>query len=204
MGDQTMIRIFAHLCIMVVTTAYIFSRSPQPNPYYVEEVEYTVVEPAPVVLPAREIFVLPEAEQECLALNIYFEARNQSSFGQIAVTMVVLNRVKDEFWPDTICGVVKQGSYISGRVGRNNCQFSWFCDGLSDRPKNREMWEHSNHVASVAYGLWMDGYDIVEGATNYHSNKVNPVWIKDRGMTYVATIDDHHFYNWFRYGVVYN
>ena len=46
---------------------------------------------------------------KCLALNMYYEARNQGTAGAIAVTNVVLNRVNDERFPNTICEVVKQG-----------------------------------------------------------------------------------------------
>ena len=42
----------------------------------------------------------------CLALNVYFEARNQPLTGQIAVTQVVMNRVESEYYPDDVCEVV--------------------------------------------------------------------------------------------------
>ena len=42
----------------------------------------------------------------CLAKNAYFEARNQSVLSQIAVSQVVMNRVKSEDFPNTVCGVV--------------------------------------------------------------------------------------------------
>ena len=70
-------------------------------------------------------------EVKCLAKNIYFEARNQSIQGMYAVADVTLNRVKDSRWPSTICAVVKQRDQ---RRGKWICQFSWFCDGLSDTP----------------------------------------------------------------------
>ena len=77
--------------------------------------------PAPIEemrIPPTQEFVGPVAprklfspeERECLALNIYFEARNQTPSGQLAVAMVVLNRAEDSFWPDNVCDVVKQGS----------------------------------------------------------------------------------------------
>jgi spore germination cell wall hydrolase CwlJ-like protein len=47
-------------------------------------------------------------EVECLALNIYHEARSESLAGQYAVADVTLNRVKDRRYPSSICGVVKQ------------------------------------------------------------------------------------------------
>ena len=63
----------------------------------------------------------------CLALNIYFEARNQPTSGQIAVAEVTLNRVASRNYPNTVCGVVKQSN-------KNGCAFSWYCDGKSDKP----------------------------------------------------------------------
>jgi len=46
---------------------------------------------------------------ECLAMNMYHEARNQGSAGLLAVSAVVLNRVKDPKFPNTICEVIEQG-----------------------------------------------------------------------------------------------
>ena len=72
-------------------------------------------------------------ETECLAENIYFEARNQGFAGWVAVAQVTLNRVRDDRFPNTICEVVKQGlTYESGFPIRDKCQFSWYCDGKSD------------------------------------------------------------------------
>ena len=78
-------------------------------------------------------------EVTCLAENMYYEARNQSFAGQLAVSNVVMNRVADDRYPDTICEVVKQGPVRPSWKGtgemipvRNRCQFSWWCDGKSD------------------------------------------------------------------------
>ena len=49
---------------------------------------------------------------DCLAQNIYFEARSESQAGMIAVAQVTMNRVKHPRYPNTVCEVVKQGSYI--------------------------------------------------------------------------------------------
>ena len=42
-------------------------------------------------------------EAKCLADNIYWEARNQSRAAHIAVAFVVINRVFDQRFPNTIC-----------------------------------------------------------------------------------------------------
>ena len=193
-----MIRLVSYLCIVILTLVYIYGKPSGKN--ISVEPQVSDIQTAIIADP----YALQYEEQECLALNIYFEARNQSTLGQIAVAMVVLNRVKDAYWPDTICGVVKQGSYTTGYIKKNRCQFSWYCDGLSDRPKNSILWSHSNDVAVLTYKLWLDGDDLVDGATNYHSDNASPVWTNDKGMSYITRIDNHTFYNWRRINTVYN
>ena len=128
----------------------------------------------------------------CLALNIYFESRNQPIEGQVAVSQVVLERVKSKKYPDTVCEVVFQGPTYSWSVNypiKNRCQFSWYCDGLSDKPKDEIAWLNSLEVAEkVYYGLT----DTVKGATHYHSVKVDPWWAKYKVK--VKQIGDHIFY----------
>jgi spore germination cell wall hydrolase CwlJ-like protein len=145
------------------------------------------------------------AEWNCLAKNIYFEARNQSTAGQIAVSHVVMNRVASKRYPNTICEVVHQGQTsrwwreTKGKTVmlKNRCQFSWYCDGLSDEPKERTTWRNALVVAKDAYTLWGLGTDISEGSMWYHAQNVKPRWRSD--FDYVARIDDHLFYrtkNW--------
>ena len=128
----------------------------------------------------------------CLALNIYFESRNQPIEGQIAVSQVVLERVKSEKYPNTVCEVVFQGPTYSWSVNypiKDRCQFSWYCAGLSDKPKDEIAWLNSLEVAEkVYYGLT----DTVKGATHYHSVKVDPWWAKYKVK--VRQIGDHIFY----------
>ena len=50
-----------------------------------------------------------EPDAVCLAQNIYFEASVEPTAGKIAVGLVALNRMHDARYPDTICGVVKEG-----------------------------------------------------------------------------------------------
>ena len=129
----------------------------------------------------------------CLALNIFFEARNQSLEGQLAVADVVFNRVRDPRYPDNVCDVVYQAKRTSsGRVILNSCSFSWYCDGISDIPRDRDAFRWSQHVALMAvYG----GYpDVTGGATHYHTLAVNPKWRIQKVHT--RTIGDHIFYRW--------
>ena len=80
---------------------------------------------------------------KCLALNMYHEARDQGTAGKLAVSAVVINRVSDSRFPNTICEVIKQGptrkSWRDPSVSypiKNRCQFSWYCDGVSDEVKD--------------------------------------------------------------------
>ena len=88
-------------------------------------------------------------ETECLSKNIYFEARDQVTKGQIAVALVTINRVKSKRFPNTICKVVKQASYKNGKVVRNRCHFSWFCDGKSDNPRNKRAWDNALDLSLI-------------------------------------------------------
>ena len=137
-----------------------------------------------------------ERELECLALNVYHEARNESLAGKVAVSQVVLNRVSSARYPDDVCSVVEQGPTYTNSEGitypkRHKCQFSWYCDGKGDEAKNQRAWRESVTIASAV----MDGIypDIVEGALWYHADYVSPRWRK--GVKYVTQIDRHIFYS---------
>jgi spore germination cell wall hydrolase CwlJ-like protein len=109
-------------------------------------------------------------EVNCLALNIYFEARNEPDEGQLAVAHVVLNRVSDPRFPETACKVIRQG----GARKRHRCQFSWWCDGLSDRPRNSRKWVSTKAMAEAVY--WGRSADPTDGALWYHADYVSPSW----------------------------
>ena len=127
-----------------------------------------------------------EAFLTCLALNVYYEARSEPMDGQYAVAHVVLNRVANESFPDDACKVVKQG-YSKG-LGK--CQFSWYCDGKSDVPKDDLSWLYARVVAyNVLYDYHKDNTD---GATHYHANYVRPWWSKYYDKT--VTHGSHIFY----------
>ena len=129
----------------------------------------------------------------CLALNVYFEARSENMASQVAVSLVVMNRVEDHRFPNTVCGVVKQGlTYKNDKVVLGRCQFSWYCDGKSDKPTNKKAWFQAKEIASIV----LDGgvFDFTEGATHYHAYYVYPSWRKTK--TKVARIDSHIFYRW--------
>lgn len=133
-------------------------------------------------------------EHWCLAQNIYYESRGSNLADMAAVANVVMNRTKDRRYPDTICGVVRQGKQnADGSMKRNACQFSWYCDGKSDWPKQGDAWFKAQ---LLAYQLIEDGAyrGLTEGATHYHATYVNPRWAKD--LTLIGRIGEHIFYRW--------
>ena len=136
----------------------------------------------------------------CLALNTYHEAKNQSMIGQIATAQVVMNRVEDSRYPNTVCEVVKQGPTRTSWKDPNKripvkhrCRFSWFCDGKSDIPKNRKAWKKAQDYAYLVLNNRIQ-IDVTEGATHYHATYVKPSWAKTKTRT--TTIETHIFYRW--------
>lgn len=126
-------------------------------------------------------------QQICMALNLYFEARNQPEDDAIALGYVVLNRVKDtsKRFKDTVCGVVKQGS-----TKRYRCEFSWHCDGKSDKPRDAKAWDRAFALADAV--LTHSAKDETQGALYYHAVYVKPYWAKL--YTRVAQFGDHILY----------
>jgi spore germination cell wall hydrolase CwlJ-like protein len=126
-------------------------------------------------------------EKSCLAQAVYFEARSESMVGQLAVATVILNRVKTENYPSSICGVVYQGA-----ARLTGCQFSFACDGQSNLPQIDRAWETALAVTTLA--LANDGKPrIVAAATHYHADYVDPYWSKS--MNRLTKIGRHIFYS---------
>jgi spore germination cell wall hydrolase CwlJ-like protein len=142
-----------------------------------------------------EVFFTENDKQAwCLAQNIYYEARGSNLADQAAVADVVLNRVKDTRYPNTVCEVVHQGrKHANGSMKRNQCQFSWYCDGKSDYPTNKDSWANAQQTAYMI--LYLEQYrGITEGATHYHADYVKPKWAKE--LQLVGRIGEHIFYRW--------
>ena len=149
---------------------------------------------------------------ECMARNIYFEAGNQSKAGMIAVARVVVNRVQDTRFPNNVCDVIYEGPLRESwktkqdpniknedRIFypvRDRCQFSWYCDGKPDdivSKENNIAWRQAQDIAYLV--LVHNKYNgIVDGATHYHADYVDPSWNKT--ITLITHIDDHIFYRW--------
>ncbi len=122
----------------------------------------------------------------CLALNIYWEARSEPVEGQLAVAAVTLNRVQNSRFPSNVCDVVRQG----GEIRRHRCQFSWWCDGKKDVPKDAESWRRANTLAKLSTAGIVE--DPTLGALWYHADYVNPYWAEKKER--VAQIGRHIFY----------
>ncbi len=139
---------------------------------------------------AQEPDMVDSKELTCLAENIYHEAAVESELGKIAVAMVTLNRVASNDFPDTICEVVHQPSNAPARPAA--CQFSWTCDGKSDRIRSQVAYQEIKILARNIMISQGDLYDIVDGALYYHAVYVKPRWAS--AFEKVARIDTHIFY----------
>ena len=124
---------------------------------------------------------------ECLSSAVYYEAAQESDDGQRAVAQVILNRVRHQAFPASVCGVVYQGS-----TRATGCQFTFTCDGSLGRTPMTEPWDRARRNAKAA----LDGavYAPVGTATHYHANYVLPYWAPSLVKTKV--VGAHLFYRW--------
>lgn len=126
-------------------------------------------------------------EMKCLAQAVYYEARSETTAGQLAVAQVVLNRVKSQKYSDSICGVVYQRT-------EQVCQFSFVCDGSLNEPIEENAWLQAN---KIVLGIMKNTnkntlQDVTGDATHYHADYVKPVWASSLRKT--AVIGRHIFY----------
>ena len=130
--------------------------------------------------------------RKCLAEGIYFEARGESKKGQAAVAQVIVNRVKNPAFPNSICGVVYHNKHR-----RNACQFSFACDGIRDRVNSKKAWRIAKKIADDM----IDGREWlreVGSSSHYHANYVRPRWA--RKMKRMTQIGKHIFFRTYRGG----
>lgn len=125
------------------------------------------------------------ASLQCLSEALYFEARGESVKGQFAVAEVILNRVKSTRYPDTVCGVINQGT---GR--KYACQFTYTCDGHKEVISEKATYERLRKIAKLMLSDMPK--TLTKGATHYHTKAVRPKW--SRVFPRTATIGVHHFY----------
>lgn len=134
-------------------------------------------------LPAE---VFTAREQQCLATAIYFEARGETLKGQAAVAQVILNRVRNPAYPNTICGVVYQNQHL-----HNRCQFSFACDGIKDRILSPSHYKIAKDIA-MAVSAGKIFIPEIGSSTHYYASYVNPGWA--RTMQKMKKIGLHIFY----------
>jgi spore germination cell wall hydrolase CwlJ-like protein len=134
---------------------------------------------------AEQDYDMAGADWRCLAEALYFEARGESVKGQFAVAEVIMNRVDNTDFPDTVCGVIHQGT---GR--KYQCQFTYTCDGHKEIITEHRAFDQ---VSKVAH-LMVEGAPrpLTKGATHYHTRAVSPRWSRVYPRT--TTIGVHHFY----------
>ncbi|MCC5996903.1 MAG: cell wall hydrolase [Oceanicaulis sp.] len=124
-------------------------------------------------------------ERQCLAEAVFYEARGESFAGQLAVAEVVLNRVRHNAWPETVCGVVYQGAERA-----TGCQFSFTCDGSVERAPYGRAWRRAELVADHA--LMGFARPVTRSATHFHTIAVDPYW--NSSLVQTRRIGSHIFY----------
>lgn len=184
--------IFAMVVILLIFSSLGISKQPE------EIIEEVVTQPKKekekqvIKVRYENLNAKAKKQVQCLASNIYFEARSETVRGQIAVAFVTLNRVQSDLFPDNICDVVKQKT-------RGTCQFSWYCES---RPKKQyytmktknefnKVYHEILDVAVHVYANYEKLFDPTYGSLFYHANYVRPNW---RNLEKVAIIDTHIFY----------
>ena len=125
------------------------------------------------------------AEWQCLTEALYFEARGETRQGMYAVAEVILNRRDSGDYPNSVCGVVHQGT-----GAQYACQFTYTCDGQSDAVREQGAWNVVGQVAAQMLGG--APRTLTAGATHYHTRGVNPSWARRFPQT--AAIGAHLFY----------
>lgn len=104
-----------------------------------------------------------QKQVECLAQNVYHEARGEEKQGKIAVAAVTMNRVHHRAWGRDVCSVVWEDS-----------AFSWTLDrSLWDIKETKSYAQAVDVARAVYYGVEADP---TGGATHYHTINVNPYW----------------------------
>lgn len=128
-----------------------------------------------------------QKQVDCLAENIYFEAKDEPREGKMAVALVTLNRLASGNYGQDVCGVVKQKT-------AGMCQFSWVCQPFIAAKnltiQNNPVYNDIRNLAVYAIMNYENLDDVTKGATYYHADYVNPNW----GLPRTTKIGRHIFY----------
>ena len=174
--------------------------SPKGDFYYMHPLNTTtsgLIEIAENVI--SKSLVIDDKEVTCMAKNIFFEAAVESTAGKLAVAHVTLNRVDSKHFPSSVCEVVYEGPHYTGANGqlypvRDRCQFSWYCDGKGDDPREgSRLWEDAQELAKYVLLRSEELPDITDGALFYHASYINiPNGSNKKKVT--TKIDTHIIY----------
>jgi spore germination cell wall hydrolase CwlJ-like protein len=128
-----------------------------------------------------------QQQVDCLAKNIYHEAKSEPREGQVAVALVTLNRLASGNYANDVCGVVNQKT-------NGVCQFSWVCQPFiatkSLTSNTNSLYNDIRNVAVYVIMNYDNIHDVTKGATFYHADYVNPQW----GLPKTTQIGRHIFY----------
>ena len=164
-------------------------------PLQAAEINAAVPETDEPILPAKSFAILSASTigsaqlsaVDCLTAAIYYEAASETAAGQRAVAQVILNRMRHPAYPNSVCGVVFQGSQRT-----TGCQFTFTCDGSLRRRPSAGGWLRARSVATAALSGYVE--PAVGYATHYHTLYVVPYW--SGSLTKLRTVGSHIFYRW--------
>lgn len=149
--------------------------------YKLDQLKTVQTKDSPVTAEIRD------RQLDCLAKNIYHEAKGEPFEGKVAVAQVTINRAASGQFPSDICKVVYQKNIVYDKV---LCQFSWYCEqAVFTKPKNTAAYKESQIVARQ---VLLEEFRLpsLKHALYFHATDINPGWKKER----VATIGGHVFY----------
>ena len=149
--------------------------------YKLAQLKAAEVQNSPVTAEMRD------KQLDCLAKNIYHEAKGEPFEGKVAVAQVTINRAASGQFPSDICKVVYQKNIVYEKV---LCQFSWYCDQATmAKPKNTAAYKESQIVARQ---VLLEEFRLpsLKHALYFHATHINPGWKREK----VATIGNHVFY----------
>jgi N-acetylmuramoyl-L-alanine amidase len=149
--------------------------------YKLDQLKTVQTKDSPVTAEIRD------RQLDCLAKNIYHEAKGEPFEGKVAVAQVTINRAASGQFPSDICKVVYQKNIVYDKV---LCQFSWYCEqAVVTKPKNTAAYKESQIVARQ---VLLEEFRLpsLKHALYFHATDINPGWKKER----VATIGGHVFY----------
>lgn len=189
------------LGIAILLSFILFGGVASFNPSYTEETKQpstsvfgylwsVIADPNVQVMQYDELRPDVRKQVDCLADNIYFEARSEPETGQIAVAQVTMNRVKSGKFPETVCGVVKQKT-------NDTCQFSWWCDAKARSQSLKRIFDKAtyNKIREIAMMVYFDEEedipDVTNGALYFHAVHVTGSPKKRSSVR----IGQHIFYN---------